>query len=265
MEDFSEYSEDGSFYGEDDVPGNYNSESEFEYSDEDKLEGGAYQLAYIDEMGMGYGGELYGGFGTTAWNEFRMANKGKPLSEVSRLYKESMGDVRKAPKSRKSRKSKGKINSGLASYLDYKRKGLNKGFSLDVINAAWRTENPQKKSYKKKTVDQLKKRCKDLGKYYNPETRRCNKRAKLVGSIEDRFDLCFSKDKLYNQKTNRCNNVKRVPLKNLTSSSQKEMRCKLLGKFYNPKTGRCSVKNLDNLVEIKEVKRRGKKKKIIEV
>lgn len=88
------------------------SESEEFYEDEDKLEGGAYQLDYIDGMyGEGCGGVLYGGRGDNPYINFLKANgnKGYTRAELLKMYREQGNVPKYVPKNKRGPNKDAKI------------------------------------------------------------------------------------------------------------------------------------------------------------
>lgn len=105
------------------------SESEEFYEDEEQLEGGAYQLDYIDGMyGQGTGGMLYGGRGDNPYINFlkKYGNQGYTRAELLKMYREQGNIPKRVPKKRRGPNKDGEIycDTNGRFYKSQKRKDL---------------------------------------------------------------------------------------------------------------------------------------------
>lgn len=204
MKDY--YYEDSS---EDDYEDSFEDESEKFYENEEELEGGAYQLDYIDGMyGEGRGGVLYGGagrrgVGATPWAKFRTMNKGSKLKgeELKKAYRKYLKNELKMIDEEKIKIRAKRKRSPWQQFVS-DSKGTGK--SLEQLSKEYRMMN--KMSEKIYNEEGKMSKCKSMGKIYNPKTKRCNKKLPKIKSLtlEERRILCEILGKDFSGKSGRC-------------------------------------------------------------
>lgn len=203
------------------------------FTAQNELEGGAYSLYPndfpLEEMGMGVGGVMRGGFGPNKFTSF-LVEVNKERSEKGlkkyttkdpkfrKLYKEHLETINKHIE---------KLENELK--LTDEKKVVKK----KVAKKAVAKKPVAKKSVAKKPVEKMShEKCMQLGEYYNTKSKRCNKTKPsnkyllpitLKEHYLDKKIMCEKKGKVFNKKTKRCNKKVEDIIKKAANDVMKEV------------------------------------------